>query len=278
MVEALISTQCEEIASCRRNRFNSSQLMVPNHILWPSAPAQQTLGATDVHIWAANLDLSTDALGRFSATLSKDEQERAAKFHFERHRNRFIAGRGILRSMLARYLDSQPEAVQFCYSPNGKPALCGRFAKSGLTFNLAHSENLALFAVARVSALGIDVEKIRPVTDANELVARFFSARENALFEQLAQDQKTIAFLNLWTRKEAWLKATGEGIGHLLAHVEVTFLPGEPARFLALPQYSALNANWFVRELRPAAGFVGAIALPDIQPSIVHFQYSTEAS
>lgn len=248
--------------------------MVLNDILWSLAPTWPTLGTTDVHIWAANLDLPADALSRFLATLSNDERERAARFHFDRHRNRYIAGRGIVRSLIARYLDSQPGALQFSYNPNGKPALSGRFANPGLDFNLAHSENLALFAVTRGGAVGIDVEKIRPMTDADELVARFFSPRENALFQKLAQEQKTIAFLNLWTRKEAWLKATGEGIGHLLAKVEVTFLPNESARFLTLPEHAGTNADWLVRELKPASDFIGAIALPEIQSSIFQFQYS----
>jgi 4'-phosphopantetheinyl transferase len=209
--------------------------------------------------------------------LSNDERERAARFHFDRHRNRFIAGRGILRSLLASYLDCQPDDVQFSYGPNGKPALAGKFAGSKFNFNLAHSESLALIAVTRLDAVGIDVEKIRPVTDASELVERFFSPRENALFQQLADDQKSIAFFNLWTRKEAWLKATGEGIGQLLALVEVTFLPSEPARFLGLPRHHAAKTNWLVRELSPAPDFVGAIALPAVQPSIFHFQHPIAA-
>lgn len=275
MVEDLTSTECEEIASGYDHGFNSSQLMVPNDILWPLPPTEQSLAAIDAHVWAACLDLPAEPLARLGATLSNDERQRAARFHFDRHRNRFIAGRGILRSLLASYVDCLPDELQFSYCPNGKPALSGRFADSALNFNLAHSEGLALIAVTRCSTVGVDVEKIRRVTDANELVERFFSPRENTLFQQLDDGEKKIAFFNLWTRKEAWLKATGEGIGHLLARVEVTFLPSEPARFLALPEHSGANANWLVSELKPAADFVGAIALPVVHPSIFHFQYPT---
>jgi len=182
---------------------------------------------------------------------------------FETHRNRFITARAVLRSLLANYLDCAPEDLQFDYGANGKPALAGRLADSGLFFNLAHSEDLALIAVTRLGPIGVDIEQIRPISDVDELVGRFFSPRENALFQSVPADQKNIAFFNLWTRKEAWLKATGEGIAHSLSRIEVTFLPGEPASLLALPETSRSNSGWVLRELLPAPGFVGAIVLPD---------------
>jgi 4'-phosphopantetheinyl transferase len=274
MVETLTIDR-EEIASWPSDELDLSQFMDQKDLLWPLPPAQVSLGATDVHVWAANLDLPIETLAHFACTLSEQEQQRAARFHFDKHHNRFIAGRGILRALLASYLDRTPDEVQFVYGSNGKPALAGQFALSGLHFNLAHSENLALIAVTRLGAVGVDVEEIRPISDADELVERFFSLRENAQFRQLSPDQKDLAFFNLWTRKEAWLKATGEGIGHSLNRVEVTFLPGEPASLLALPAGVLSRDEWFLRELLPAGGFVGAIALPNLQSSIRNFQFST---
>jgi 4'-phosphopantetheinyl transferase len=265
----------EEIASWPFDELNSSQFMDQKNLLWPLPPVQLSLGATDVHVWAANLDLSIETLAYFACTLSEQEQQRAARFHFDKHHNRFIAGRGILRSLLASYLDCAPDEVQFVYGANGKPALAGQFAESRLHFNLAHSENLALIAVTLLGAVGIDVEEIRPVSDADELVERFFSPRENAQFQQLSTEQKDVAFFNLWTRKEAWLKATGEGIGHSLNRVEVTFLPGEAASLLALPEGVLSKDEWVLRELLPAGGFVGAVALPNVRSSICNFQFST---
>jgi len=274
MVEAF-TFRSEEIASWPFNEFNSPQFMVSDDILWPPPPARWSLAGTDVHVWAAHLDQPLDALARFASILSEDELERAARFRFEKHHNRFIAGRGILRSLLAAYLECAPDEPRFVYGPNGKPALAGKFAQSALRFNLAHSEELALVAITRLGELGVDIEKIRPLSDAGELVERFFSARENALFQTLPADQRNVAFFNLWTRKEAWLKATGEGIGDSLSRVEVTFLPGQPARFLALPDHCAVRADWAVRELAPAPGFVGAVAPPNVRFSLSTFQFST---
>jgi 4'-phosphopantetheinyl transferase len=256
------------------NEFAAPQFMLPDEILWPLPPDKLILGTTDVHVWAAHLDLPSDARQRLAALLSKDEQERAARFRLETHRNRFIAGRGILRSLLAKYLLCAPSLLRFAYSPQGKPSLAEQFAESGLSFNLAHSSEIALIAMSRLGPIGVDVEHIRPIEDADELVQRFFSARENALFQALPASQKDIAFYNLWTRKEAWLKGTGEGIAHSLSRVEVTFLPGEPAKLLTVPDNSQSREGWVLHELLPAAGFVGALAISRSRSSICTFRFN----
>jgi 4'-phosphopantetheinyl transferase len=262
---------CEEIASVPSGEFNSSASMASDAIIWPVPPHKLALGATDVHVWAASLEPPTEFISRFVAILSPDEKERASRFRFDKHRNRFVAGRAILRSLLGRYLNCPPAQLQFIYGFHGKPALAGQFAET-LHFNLAHSENMALVAVTHIGAVGVDVEQVRPMADADELVERFFSAREIALFQQVPEDQKSIAFLNLWTRKEAWLKANGQGIAHSLNRVEVTFLPGESAELLALPEDSGSNSNWVLRELNPAPGFIGALALPSLRFAISRFK------
>jgi 4'-phosphopantetheinyl transferase len=246
--------------------------MTSDAIIWPMPPEELALGATDVHVWAASLEPPAEFIARCATVLSPDEKERASRFRFDKHRTRFIAGRAILRSLLGQYLNCPPEQLQFVYGLHGKPALAGQFAES-VHFNLAHSEDLALFIVTRIGAVGVDVEQIRPMTDADDLVERFFSSRENALFQQLSDEQKSIAFFNLWTRKEAWLKATGEGIADSLNRVEVTFLPDEPADLLALPEGSDSNTNWVLRELNPAPGFTGALALPNLRFAISRFQF-----
>jgi 4'-phosphopantetheinyl transferase len=214
-----------------------------------------------VHVWAAHLDLEPEGLAVLSATLSATERQRAARFRLERHRNRFIAGRGFLRLVLSRYLQVEPAGVRFDYGPHGKPELAGRLAGSGLHFNLAHSEEIALLAVTRAGPVGVDVERVRPLAEAAALVARFFSPREGTAYRNLPADQQREAFFNLWTRKEAWLKATGEGIAHSLHQVEVSFLPGEPARLLRVPAGRVPEGCWSLHHLEPAPGFVGAVAI-----------------
>jgi len=262
----------------RHPQLSRLETMPHCKILWPSPPPQLSLEQSAPHVWAARLDVPAAARANFASTLSPLETERAARFHFARHRDRFIAARGLLRSLLGHYLQIVPSKIEFDYGPNGKPLLPGAFAKEQLHFNLTHSEDLALIAVARGEPVGVDVERIRTLSDADELVSRFFSVRENASFQKLPESQRPAAFFNLWTRKEAWLKATGEGIGHLLNRVEVSFLPGEPASLLSLPGELYVNAPWTLQDLAPAPGFAAALAFPGPQRSICTFQFRPETS
>jgi 4'-phosphopantetheinyl transferase len=254
---------------------------VPPQINWPLPLSNwpDSLSSTStpqgnpvVHVWATNLDLSASALQSFANTLSPNESERASRFHFERDRNRYIAGRGLLRTVLGKYLQLSPVEVPLVYGPNGKPLLQTAGSRTTIHFNLAHSQNLALLAVTNAGQIGIDVEAVRPLSDAHELVDRFFSTHESAAFESVPEAQKPAAFFNLWTRKEAWLKATGEGIGHLLNKVEVSFLPGEPAKLLNLPHNS--TSRWTLTDLVPASGFAAALAVASSTPILSCWRWS----
>ncbi len=226
------------------------------------------LGSDEVHVWAARLDQDAESLAMLGASLCPEERARAERFRFPQHRNRFIAGRGLLRNILAAYLDVTPSELQFSYGPFGKPDLNGKSATGGLHFNLAHCEDLAVFALTRSGPIGVDVERVRPLEDAEDLVNRFFSPAESAAFHALAAEVKPAAFFNLWTRKEAWLKATGEGIAQSLNKVEVSFIPGEPARLLRLPAELGKVNSWSIVELTPAADYTAALALQGGTPDI----------
>ena len=213
------------------------------------------------------LDLPTDTLRALAATLAPDEAARAARYSHDRERHRFIAARGQLRAALGRCLATDPARLEFTYSPQGKPALAGDFGRKALHFNLSHSRDLALLGVTRAGPIGVDVEQIRRLSDFDGLVSRFFSARERAGFAAVPEDQRPVVFFNLWTRKEAWLKATGEGLGGGLETVEVSFLPGEPARWLNLPGGTEAMARWSLQALPAPDGFAAAVAVesPDVQ-------------
>ncbi|PWU21618.1 MAG: 4'-phosphopantetheinyl transferase [Verrucomicrobia bacterium] len=228
----------------------------------PSAPVFDAL-AHDAHIWVAGLDLTGEVPSRLRETLSRAELQQVARFHFDKLRDRFVAAHGILRVILSRYLrdNTWGKALEFKIGPYGKPALAGSYARCGLQFNLSHSDDLMLLAVTRAGAIGVDIERIRPMEDATDLVERFFSPRENSAFRKLPAAQQPDAFFNLWTRKEAWLKATGEGIGSLLNRVEVSFYPEAEARLLRLPRGHASPAKWTMRELSPASGYAAAVAI-----------------
>ena len=247
---------------------------------WPVSTGQNSrLGqsASIVEVWAALLDLPAEQFERCATLLSSSERERAARFHFQHHRNRFQAGRAFLRSALSRWLDVEPAQIEFGSGPNGKPELGGRFADCGLHFNLSHCDELALLAFSRLAPLGVDVERVRALDDADDLVARFFSPRENRAFQQLAETEKPLAFFNLWTRKEAWLKATGEGIGHLLNQVEVSFLPGQTPELLHVPKRwePPGNNTWSLHQLTPARGFTAALAIAATDPQL-HCRHWTQ--
>jgi 4'-phosphopantetheinyl transferase len=215
----------------------------------------------EVHLWAATLAVGGEPDPALSTLLTDQEQERAARFRFPVHRTRFTVSRVFLRSLLGLYLDLPGAEVQFSLGPYGKPELAGAGAGTELRFNLTHSEDLALVAITKAGPVGVDVERMRLLEDMEELVDRFFSVEESAVFRELDPKEKTAAFFNLWTRKESWLKATGLGIGTALNRVEVAFLPGEPAALVRLPSGFGSTHSWFMQQLEPADGFVGAVAV-----------------
>lgn len=220
-------------------------------------------GGAQVQVFAMRLDLPIVEVRDLAESLSADEVARARRFHFERHRRRYVVCRGALREILAVHLGVTARDVEFVQGANGKPALAPSWAGSGLEFNVSHSDELALVAVGQWRRLGVDVEKVWPLRDAAELVARFFSTREKEAFQRLNSDLQPQAFFNLWTRKEAWLKATGEGIAHRLSQVEVSFMPGEPARLLNIPIDLSGTNRWALAALAPAAGYIAALAAED---------------
>lgn len=216
-----------------------------------------------VHVWRVELDRNSEEIRQFRAMLSQEEQKRADRFYFEHDRHRFIVGRGWLRSLLAKYLQVAPEGIEFQYSAKGKPMLAN--VEQHLHFNLSHSGGLALYAIAS-QPVGIDLEQIRPLSDAEQLAKRFFTPAEAEAIAALPRAQKQAAFLNAWTRKEAYLKATGDGLAGLDA-VEVSLIPGMPAKLLRIQGNSGLASQWFIGELHPHPDYVAAVAIagPDWQ-------------
>ena len=229
---------------------------------WTEPPANWSPPADQVDVWAASLSQSTNLLSSRKSVLSTDELTRAERFRFDQDRNRFVAGRGLLRVILGRYLGLKPGVLSFTYRLRGKPALAEQCGGRRLHFNVTHSDDLILVAVSTICDVGIDVEQIRPLSDADDIAARYFTSGESAGLRELPAAQKPRAFFNLWTRKEAWLKATAEGISDSLNRVEVSFLPGEPARLIRLFGSCEAVQEWSLCELTPASGYIGALAAP----------------
>jgi 4'-phosphopantetheinyl transferase len=219
------------------------------------------LEAGELRLWAIALDPPPEAVAALSKLLAPDEQERAARFRFDIHRRRYAVGRGALRRLLGRELGLVPEAVAFEYGPRGKPFLAARHAGANLQFNLSNSEDLALVGFLHGREVGVDVEFLKPMPDAEEIGERFFSIPEREVLKRVAKAEKEIAFFNAWTRKEAYLKAVGEGLAVALDSFDVTLAPGEPARMLALNGDPAAAERWFYLHLDPQPRYVGAVAI-----------------
>ena len=237
-----------------------ARLMLGNEKLWSCKPTGTSSPHPDVQVWAAWLDLTDTALAEFRSTLSNQEQERAARFGSHQARIRFVAARGYLRAILGACLGSRPQDIEFACGPKGKPSLCGALSHSGLQFNLAHSGDLAVFAVALHGVVGIDVEQIRPIPELPAMIEQFYSARECAHLKQLSGEEQLTAFLKIWTKKEAWLKASGDGLTDMLKSLEVLSRPGERVLSVKQPD-SPAGAGFRLHELAPAPGYIGALAV-----------------
>ncbi|AFY31468.1 4'-phosphopantetheinyl transferase HetI [Calothrix sp. PCC 7507] len=231
---------------------------------WLPAPTDLTLSPNDVHLWRINLEQTESKLEDFTASLSGDELTRAQRFYFPEHRQRFIAGRGSLRAILGSYLGVAPSEVEFDYEPRGKPVLAEKFAKSGLAFNLSHSQGLGLLGVSD-RQIGVDLEYMRSMDDVEALANRFFLPRESELVRSLAPNQKQEIFFRYWTCKEAYLKATGEGIAQL-EQAEIYLTPTTPAKLQT-------SGDWSLYELVPANNYVAAVAVAGCDWDLKCWQY-----
>jgi len=219
------------------------------------------LAPDEIHVWRTVLDQPAAEVAQFAGLLTADEQLRANRFHFEQDRQRFIVGRGILRTLLGRYVGCPGGKLQFSYGARGKPALASPTTEPPLYFNLAHSGGLAVIALAYHQELGVDVEQIRPITDMEQIVRRFFAAPEQAALLGLPVEQRQEAFFNGWTRKEAYLKALGDGLARPLDQFCVSLVPGEPVRLLSISGDEADVSRWFLASFHPAPGYVAAVAV-----------------
>lgn len=224
--------------------------------MWCNPPANLPLTSNEVHLWRTELDLSQEQVCTFASILSEDEKSRAERFYFERDKQRFIVGRGALRSILSRYSGIEPAQLQFEYGSRGKPKLVQ--GGDRLQFNLSHSQGLALYGVAR-HAIGVDLEYLRPMPDAEKIAQRFFCAGEYRAICAVPSNERHKAFFQIWTAKEAYLKATGDGLAGL-EQVEVS-LGDEPTRLIGIQGDSEAASRWTLHHLLPASNFIATIAV-----------------
>jgi 4'-phosphopantetheinyl transferase len=235
-------------------------------ILWKSPLEKPVLSEDAVHVWCASLQHSTFEVEQLAATLSEDERTRASRFHFPQHQRRFIVARGLLRRLLADYLQLNSSKIEFNYTQRGKPVIA---QDSHLQFNLSHSEELVVYAFCWHHLVGVDVEYIRLASDIEQIADRFFTKWEYDGLRSLPLEERTLAFFRCWTRKEAYLKACGDGIAGGLDTIEVSLTPEAEIRHIN--NSTALAQKWGLQNLIPAVDYVGAIASPNPHLKISHW-------
>jgi len=224
--------------------------------MWAEPPELLSLPKGTVHVWRIALDQEDDRVESFRVTLEPHELERAARFHFEKHRRYFIVARGFLRSVVARYLEARPEELRFAYGEYGKPALPDEHV---LRFNLSHSNEVALLAVVLDAELGVDVEHIRADFASEDIARRYFSRTEVDAFNALPPEERVAAFFRCWTRKEAYIKAIGKGLSQALDEFDVTLAPGIAPALLRAKDDDA--ARWWLSDVEVGEGYAGALAV-----------------
>lgn len=226
-------------------RWSNAVVTVPN------------LAEHEIHVWQVSLNLSDTDLALAWQWLDPSERERARRYRFEPDRRRFVAGRGQLRTLLGRYLAVSPGALSFSYNTYGKPRLA-RSGAEGLHFNVAHAADRALFALCRVSPIGIDLECIQPAVDLSNLAQIYFAPEERAALQTLDSETQIQAFFRFWSCKEAYVKALGQGFSLPMCSFAIALGPASPR---LLYSHDRAPANWQLYEPNIGSGFTAALAV-----------------
>jgi 4'-phosphopantetheinyl transferase len=224
---------------------------------WSSPTGILELNPHVVDIWRVPIDIAEESGKVLESTLSKSEVERAAHFHFAADRDRFIVSHGCLRDILGRYLHCQPHQINFSSNDYGKPAL----REGQLEFNLSHSADFALIAIAQQRRVGIDLERIRKGISSHVIARQYFSKAEVAESEALPIEQREVAFFLCWTRKEAYSKAQGLGLSLPLESFDVSLSPNEPAILRATRPEAEETAHWTLLSLEVDSRYAAAVAV-----------------
>jgi 4'-phosphopantetheinyl transferase len=227
--------------------------------LLPKQPAD--LPANGVHLWRVLLNHSSERTAHLLEVLSPDEREKAARFHFDKDRNQFVQARAALRFILSEYLRADPQTLEFSYGPQGKPSLANGHADNSLRFNLSRRDGLALIAVTRGREIGVDVELIRDDMPVFEIAETSFSEAELATLRSLPEGLRAVGFYNCWTRKEAYVKARGEGLSFPLKQFDVSLTPGAAAQLIHVRDDLDEVDRWTLQEIPVGEGYVAALAV-----------------
>jgi len=243
----------------RLSRRMSQDLNICNSSFKIDGPL--ALPEDEVQLWRVDLEAIRSEESRWQKILSPDEAKRASRFHFSADRQRFVAARALLRIILASYLNLDPSDLRFSYSKKEKPSLAPNHAASGITFNLSHSGGIALYAFARGRDLGVDVEQVRRDIDVEPIASRFFSAHEQQQLSKFPPAERVDFFFRCWTRKEAYIKATGDGLSLPLSQFDVSLAAGGTNALAATRPDASEAERWLLSEVPAGPGYIAAVCV-----------------
>ncbi len=226
-------------------------------IVWSHPPNNLSLQSNHVDVWRVITNLQHYSLSAFETILSTDELQHASRFHFDKDRERYLVAHTSLRHILSRYLQAEPNWLNFSTNVYGKPFLPDYV----IEFNLSHSGDYALIAIAHSRNVGVDVEQLRADIEIESLAGRYFSPREVSELMALPPQQRLIGFFNCWTRKEAYIKARGLGLSLPLDSFDVSLKPSRPAVLRATRPDAGAALQWTMLSLEVGAKYAGAVAV-----------------
>jgi len=222
-------------------------------------PKKLNLTDNEVHIWIANLDQII--LRGDEERLPLSERIRADKYHYQIHKNRYIIQHTLLRLIIGHYQGIGFFEGEFYLGEHRKPYLSGINGKDTICFNISNSDSMGIFAFSKNLEIGVDIELVRDIPEMDKIVEQFFSAKEKDFLRSLPENRKKKAFYSCWTRKEAFLKAIGDGLVQSLDKFDLDLIPGELTRILRMGEDSKIESRWFIQNLKPAPNYVGAFAV-----------------
>ena len=251
--------------------------MHTDELQWGRTIPEKLMLSNEVHVWRVFLDSLEFEVESLLGILSVDELERAKRFHFERDKKRFIVSRGILRNILSYYLGISPQKIIFEYTSQGKPVIASKPGEVPYRFNLCHSGELALYAVSPGRNIGVDTERVRDDVSVDQVSQKFYSHDEISALENTYEKDRSRLFFQYWTRKEALLKATGEGISFPMDKCDVSLISGSVLSPVILSGNNEEGSRFYVQDLFPGNGYVAAIAIDNSNCNISCWHYSLKS-
>jgi 4'-phosphopantetheinyl transferase len=241
-----------------------------------TSSGENQLSTEAVHVWHVNIKSLAGRVQQWTNLLSHAERSRSEAFVHQSDRERFIIAHGVLRILIGRYLDVAPAELKFSEVARKKPCLENVNADSGLQFNLSHSHGYVLLAFTYHRQIGIDIEYMRPLPALEQIAAKTFSLQESKEIKKLKPEERIAAFYRCWTRKEAFVKALGEGLYYPLDRFSVSIFPEASNCLLQIDERPTETSHWTILNLKTDPGYAAALAVNGHNWEPVFLDYSVE--